>query len=409
MFSNLFVGNHHIQCKPLQDQFIKDSPQKYIIHGTCVIEHASIINTEKEDPPTHKKPHTNKPIVDVIVKHVHRKDHSEISTTQTPHIKNISNSFKFTEYHKQNLNNIYINLTYQTECMGSPQYQCWSSKLEFENETIDNLHVKIDGLLTPDCKIMLNIECTRKEGINCFKMKCENKWLYVYSNNTTEKDWILPQKGTFFLLEKGNYHSSWQTGTYFSPITLKNSKFAQDMIKKINYYEHFLENQLLLTFTKIHENHNMTFTSSWFPIKMMEVPPLMAPTSSVPKIKRDISLHSKIQTGPKLDVVFLLHERVHEYINRVTLKQKCTRYEKQWVYTGDKTIDLVLKDSISDTELSKSLVFMNETGKYGLSMQDHAHLGDWGPGSGASNYQYSISNIGKYTMSVINEFGYYIT
>ena len=406
MFSNLFVGNQYIQCKFLQDIFIKDSPQKYIIHGTFVIEQDSKINIEKEHQPKHKKP-----IVDITLKKpVHRKNHPEITPTQIPNIKNISNSFKFTEYHKQNLNNIYINLAYQTECMGFTHYQCWSSKLEFENEIIDNFHVRIDGIVTPECKPILNRECTLNNGINCFRMICPNKWLYVYTNNSDSKDWLLPRKSTFFLLEKGNYHSSWQAATFLGPITLANIKFTQDVIKKINYYEHFSNSELLLTFSKIHENYNMTFIASWLPVQSIEVP----------KIKRYISLHSKIQTGPELKVIFLLHERVHEYINRVTLEPKLIKYEDQWVYTGNKTVDLVLKDSQSDTKLSKSLIFMRENGntksvdtieggKYGLIMQDRSHLGDWGPEAGASNYQHSISNIGKYTMSVINEFGYHIT
>jgi hypothetical protein len=131
----------------------------------------------------------------------------------------------------------------------------------------------------------------------------------------------------------------------------------------------------------------------------------------VPNLKAYIPLHSKIQTGPTLSERTQLHERIHEYINSDNPKQQKIRNRDQtsYIYTGDKTVDLVLTDSKSDTKLYKSIVFMKETGKYGLIMQDDNHLGDWGPESAPSSYQHITFNIGKYTMSVVNELGYYMT
>jgi len=387
------------------------NPQKYVIYGTFVIEQDSIINIEEKDPETYKNPNIKRPIIDdIFTPTTHGQDYPEIVTTQKPNIKKI---FKFTEYHKQNLNNVYINLTYQTECMGFPQSQCWSSKLEFENETIDNFHVEVAGLFTPNCKIMLNTECTRKQGINCFRMECSNKWLYVHSNSTDEKDWLLPRKSIFFLLKKGNYHSSWQASTLLNPSLLKNNKLVQDVMKKFNYYEHFPENQLLLTFTNVYEFPNKKFFNDkndlwynttdyravWKDVKLLYIN----------KIKNYICIHCKIEARPNVDTSDLLHERVHEYITSKFLGKRIINYRNLELYVGDKTVKLVAQDSKINKKLSKSIFLMRESGRYGLIMQDSNHLGNWGVESSASNYDNVFFNIGKYTMSIINELGYYMT
>lgn len=401
-----------IQYKLIQDysynSLEKDlKPQKFVIHGTIVIEQEhrkkEDSTDEKNYPPKQHLPNTRKHIFDGK-SIVPQKEYREIIITEKPYIKNILKSFKFTEDHKQNLNNIYIDLSSQTECMNFPVYQCWSSKLEFENEIIDNFHLKIDGIVTPDCKLILNSECTREQGIRCFKLTCTNnlenqKNLYVYTSNKDSKDWLQPQKGIFFMLEKGNYHSSWQVGSFLSPVTLENVKLAHNVIQKFNYYEHFSRDEFLLTFTKINEVTNIP-NAFWTPVTQLYLQ----------TIKEYIPLHSTIRTAAGLNAATQLHERVHEYINSGTIGPRFIQYGNRWVYTGSKTVDLVEKDSQFNTELSKSIVFLRETGKKGLLMQDHhGHLGNWGQGAASSSYHHTTFNIGKYTMSVINEQGFYIT
>ena len=263
-----------------------------------------------------------------------------------------------------------------------------------------DVHVKVDAIVTPLCKLFLCPKCFEKFQINGYKMQCKNQQStpYLYVLTSTENGWIMPRNGVFFLLEKGNYHSSWQTDDYLDPITLKNIKTAHNVIKKFNYYEHLEKNEMLLVFTKIYENSRIP-NAVWSDVEHVYIP----------KTNQYIPIHCRIETAPKLNQDDQLHERIHEYINVKTLGPRLINYGETWIYIGDKTVNLVLQDAKSDTKLYKSIVFLKATGKRGLIMQDYGHLGDWGPESTPSSYQHTTFNIGRYTMSVINENGFYMT
>jgi len=379
----IFVGNHYITCKTLPLIQYPPKLQKFVTPHNFVIEQENI---EKQD----------------------------LTENQLETI-DIKNNFTFTEYHKQNLNNVYINLSYQTECTNFTSYQCWSSKLEFENETIDNSYVAVDSIVTPNCRLILHNECTRKQGIKCFRMVCKDtlinkKYLDIYPVDRNSLHIMLPRNGIYFLLEKGNYHSSWQANSFLNPITLKSIKATQDVIKKFNYYEHFPNDELLLVFTTIHEKPNKYDNKAhWLGIKYIYIP----------KIKQYIPIHCIIETRLDLSKKIHLHERIHEYINRAILGPKTIKYRNMWVYTGDKTFKLVAKDVKFYKKLSKSIIFLPKNGsasnatvkdgRYGLIIQDRGHLGNWGPGAAPSSYSQVSFNIGKYTMSIINENGFYMT
>jgi len=382
--------------------------KKFIIHGTFVIEQENNEiedQTDEKDPQPKSKLSKNsnkyKPNGDVIYTVAPPKNYPKLTTTKKTYIKNVAKNFKFTEYHTQNIKNIYINLTSQTECIGSPQYQCWNGILEFENqETVHDIHVKIDAIVTPRCKLMLCPKCFDKFQIKGYKMLCDNSQQntpYLNVLTSTENMWLMPRNGVFFLLEKGNYHSSWQAGNYLNYVTLDNIKTAHNLIKKFNYYEHLEQDEMLLVFTKIYEN---TKISNAFWNAMTHV--------YIPKIRQYIPIHCKIETAPKLEAKTQLHERIHEYINQKALALRLINHGKTWFYTGEKTVNMVLQDLKSNNELSNSLVQLTETGKYGLIMQDHDHLGNWGVEAAPSSYHHVTFNIGKYTMSVINENGFYM-
>ena len=337
-------------------------------------------------------PQTQKPQVPV----------QPVSQTQKPYVydKNISKDFKITDYHRTNLNNVYISLAHQTECIHGKKYQCWSSKLEFIDEIVENVHVEVNGIVDSECKVLLNKQCTEQQGVRCFKMSCDTKkHLYFYTHYKTSQDWILPKGDVFFLLEKGNYHSAWQAApSYLSEINREYIRLAQLEIQKFNYFEHYPMDQLLLVFTKIFEKNignAVWYTDEYVYIK---------------KIDLYIPIHAHIDTGPDKDEGIQLHERIHEYINSVTIKKRQTSHLDKFVYIGNKTVNLVLEDSQYDQALVRQLVFLPKMQRYGLLMQDGGHLGNWGKESAPSNYAYqSVFRLGKYTMSVINEAGYYMT
>ena len=311
-------------------------------------------------------------------------------------------NFIFTDYHKQNLRNLYIDLASQTECINFPQHQCWNGILEFENEErIDNVHVKVDAIVGPKCKLVLYPEGQQKFQINVYKMICEDEErsqsAHIYIPNEEEHTRLRPKNGFFFLLEKGNYHSAWQVGNYYlDPVTRKNIKSAQDVIKKINHYEHLETNEMLLVITKIYEDPAIS-NAHWNNVQFVYIP----------KIQKYVSLYAKIYTAPKLSAEVQLHERIHEYINPSQLKDRLVKYGDKVVYIGNKTVDMVLQDS--NDEPTNHIVFLRQTNKYGLIMQDGGHLGNWGKESCTSSYdQINYFKICKYTMSVINEGGYYI-
>jgi hypothetical protein len=326
-----------------------------------------------------------------------------VSQTQKPHVydKNISKDFKITDYHKINLNNVYISLAHQTECIHNKKYQCWSSKLEFIDEIVENVHVEVSGIVDSKCKVLLNEQCTEQQGVRCFKMSCDTKkYLYFYTHYKNSQEWILPKGDVFFLLEKGNYHSAWQAAPFdLSEINREYIRLAHLEIQKFNYFEHYPMNQLLLVFTKIFEKN--IGNAVWYSDDHVYIK----------KLDLFIPIHAHIDTGPNKDEGIQLHERIHEYINSATTgKHNMIKHLDKFVYIGDKTVNLVLKDSQYDHTLSKQLVFLPKIQRYGLLMQDSGHLGNWGKESAPSNYGYqSVFRLGKYTMSVINEAGYYMT
>jgi len=349
--------------------------------------------TQKPYVPVQPLPQTQKPYVPV----------QPVSQTQKPHVydKNISKNFKITNYHKNNLNNVYISLAHQTECIHAKNYQCWSSKLEFINEIVENVHVQVDGIVNSKCKVLLNKQCTEQQGVRCFKMSCDTKkYLYFYTHYKNSQEWMLPNGDVFFLLEKGNYHSAWQASHfYLSEINREYIRLAHLEIHKFNYFEHYPMDQLLLVFTKIFEKD--IGNAVWYPDDHVYIK----------KLDLYIPIHAHIDTGPNKDEGIQLHERIHEYINSGTTgKHHMINYLDKFVYIGNKTVNLVLKDSQYDHTLSKQLVFLPKMQRYGLFMQDSGHLGNWGKESAPSNYGYqSVFRLGKYTMSVINEAGYYMT
>jgi hypothetical protein len=365
---------------------MQNSPEQYLKHKTFVI-HGTVVLEQKDSEDDDQPPKESEPRI--------------VTRKPNVYIKNIPKNFIFTEYHKKNVKNVYINLAYQTECMRFPQYQCWNGIIEFENgETVDNIHVKIDAIVTPKCKLVLCPKCIQKFQINGYKMLCKdnqhNPYLDVSTSN--ENEWVIPNNGIFFLLEKGNYHSSWQAGTYLDPVTIENIKTAHNVIKKFNYYEHLEKNEMLLVFTTINEVTSIT-NAVWYQVESIHIP----------KIQQFIPIHAKINTAPRLNAATQLHERIHEYINPLSLGKRHIKYENRVVFVGDKTVQLVLKDSKIDTSLRNNIIFVKESGKYGLIMQDSGHLGNWGEESAPSNYGHIIFKMGKYTMSVINEGGFYMT
>jgi hypothetical protein len=348
--------------------------------------------TQRPHAPVQHVPQTQRPHAPV----------QHVPQTQRPRVydQNISKNFIISDHHKGNLNNVYINLAYQTECIHFENYQCWSSKLEFIDEIVENVHVHVDGIVTSKCELVLNKECTQQQGVRCFKMSCDTKkYMYFYTHYKDSNGWMLPNGNVFFLLEKGNYHSSWQAPSYLSQINRENIRRAQTVIQKFNYYQHYPADQLLLVFTKIFQRNIPN--AVWYPDQYVYISTLQA----------YVPLHAHIDSGPDLDAGTQLHERIHEYINPVASLKNMYRYSTDtWVYIGNKTVNLVLEDSKYDHTLSKNLIFLPNIQRYGLLMQDGGHLGDWGKESSPSNYKHQfIFRLGKYTMSVINEAGYYMT
>ena len=352
-----------------------------------------IPQTQKPQVPVQPLPQTQKPYV----------YERPVPQTQKPYVydQNISKDFKITDYHKINLNNVYISLAHQTGCIHHKNYQCWSSKLEFKDEIVENVHVQVDGIVNSKCKVLLNKQCTEHQGVRCFKMSCDiTKYLYFYTHYKNSQGWMLPKGDVFFLLEKGNYHSAWQAApSYLSDINRENIRLAHLEIRKFNYFEHYPMDQLLLVFTQIFEKS--INNAVWYPEQHVYVK----------KLDLYIPIHARIDTGPNKDEGIQLHERIHEYINGITTgKHHMIRHLDKFVYIGNKTVNLVLEDSQYDHTLSKQLVFLPKMQRYGLLMQDNGHLGNWGKESAPSNYGYqSVFRLGKYTMSVINEAGYYMT
>ena len=167
-------------------------------------------------------------------------------------VQTVSRNFQITDYHKKNLKNVYINLTNQIKCVNAEYYECWNSKLDFENEIVENVHVKIDAIVTPECEVLLHEECTRNQGIRCFRMVCDKqKYLYFYTHHQNSNNWLLPKNNVFFLLKKGNYHSSWQAATYLSHVNRENMISTQALIQNINYFEYYPMDQLFLVFVKV--------------------------------------------------------------------------------------------------------------------------------------------------------------
>jgi hypothetical protein len=155
---------------------------------------------------------------------------------------------------------------------------------------------------------------------------------------------------------------------------------------------------MLLVITKIYEDPAIS-NAQWNNVQFVYIP----------KIQKYVALHAKIYTGPGQSAAIQLHERIHEYINPIHLKDRLVQYGDKVLYIGDKTVDMVLQDSKVNTELTSRIVFLRQTGKYGLIMQDGGHLGNWGKESCPSSYdQIDYFKRCKYTMSVINEGGYYI-
>ena len=365
-----------------------NKPFKFILYGHIVIKQEQ---NDTETPTPQKKHH--KPIIT-----------PQTQKTHTPSVKTISKNFKFTENHKRTLKNVYINLDYQTECNNFNHIQCWISKLEFEDgEIIDDVHVKVDGIVTPECKLMLCQKCIQKYGINGYKMLCEhqkhNPYLYFFTPDRNSNAWLMPQNGVFFLLEKGNYHSAWQEGSFLGEINRQSVKAAQNVIKKFNYCEHFPQDELFLVFTQIYEVKDRT-NAIWFSRKSV----------SVLGGKINLPIHAFIHSAPNHNPETHLHERIHEYINNINNNDiRQIKYDNKWVYTGEKTVSLVREDAKNNPTLYSNIIFLPNLGKYGLIMQDHGHLGDWGTEASPSSYNHVNFKIGKYTMSVINEAGYYMT
>jgi hypothetical protein len=366
--------------------------------------------TQKPQVPVQPVPQTQKPYVyeqPVPQTQKPQVPVQPVPQTQKPYVydQNISKDFKISDYHKINLNNVYISLAHQTGCRHHKNYQCWSSKLEFIDEIVENVHVKVDGIVSSECKVLLNKQCTEHQGVRCFKMSCDiKKYLYFYTHYKDSQEWILPNGDVFFLLEKGNYHSAWQAAPfYLSDINRENIRLAHLEIRKFNYFEHYPMDQLLLVFTQIFEKS--INNAVWYPEKHVYVK----------KLGLYIPIHARIDTGPNKDEGIQLHERIHEYINSLTTGKNMISpahhmISDKFLYIGNKTVNLVLEDSQYDHTLSKQLVFIPKMQRYGLIMQDSGHLGNWGKESAPSNYGYqSVFRLGKYTMSVINEAGYYMT
>ena len=472
LFSILYlsVGVQNSSSQKLEPQLFSDNKIKFVIYGNLVVEQENT-DTEQPPPPNPQKPiitfqkkHTRKqekptrkqrkiarkqdpdmfepldkeifgppldkemiepldkvifePLDKVIFEPLDKDeiveplDKDEIVEPPTdnisipPPVKTVLPDFNFTELHKKTLKNVYINLAYQTECNNFMHFQCWNSKLEFEDgEIIDDIHVKIDGIVTPGCKLLLCPKCTQKYGIRGYKMVCDNNpynpFLSFFPPTKNTHAWLMPRNGVFFMLEKGNYHSAWQENNFLGQTNRQNIKAAQDVIKKFNYCKHVPKDELLLVITKIHEVTNRS-NALWFAEKSVNM------VNEGEMIS--LPIHCYIHTGANLDAGIQLHERVHEYINPYSLHSKVVKYgDELLVYMGEKTVALVKEDAKIDHTLEKNIIFIPKLGKYGLILQDVGHLGNWGTDASPSSYHHqSTFKIGKYTMSVINESGYYM-
>ena len=228
----------------------------------------------------------------------------------------------------------------------------------------------------------------------------QNPYLSFFPPTINSHAWLTPRNGVFFMLEKGNYHSSWQENNYLGHINRENIKAAQEVIKKFNYCKYIPKDELFLVFTKIDEVKNRTnaIWTSKRSVNMVNKGKIVS-----------LPMHCHIRTAPNLNTGTQLHERIHEYIHSGSIDPRVVYKGDQVIYMGEKTVALVKEDAKNDHTLHEKMIFIPSLGKYGLIMQDAGHLGNWGTDASPSSYHHqSTFKIGRYTMSVINESGYYM-
>jgi hypothetical protein len=173
---------------------------------------------------------------------------------------------------------------------------------------------------------------------------------------------------------------------------------TQEIIKKINIFSRFPMDELYLTFTTVNacnDKRLCTGSSFWKNLQKRENNYV---TEALVRIDKD-----------HFYLGLFLHERIHEYINYEN-SFLIRRHNLPPVYIGDKTVRLAIDDYNSGNfEYTNMLVQIN--GRYGLVMQDGAHLGNWGVGSTPSSYHHIRNDfyIGKYVISVMEEIGYKFT
>jgi hypothetical protein len=228
----------------------------------------------------------------------------------------------------------------------------------------------------------------------------QNPYLSFFPPTINSHAWLTPRNGVFFMLEKGNYHSSWQENNYLGHINRENIKAAQEVIKKFNYCKYIPKDELFLVFTKIDEVTNRTnaIWTSKRSVNMVNEGKIVS-----------LPMHCHIRTAPNLNAGIQLHERIHEYIYPGSIDPRVVYKGDQVIYMGEKTVALVKEDAKNDHTLHEKMIFIPRLGKYGLIMQNAGHLGNWGTDASPSSYHHqSTFKIGRYTMSVINESGYYM-
>ena len=247
-------------------------------------------------------------------------------------------------------------------------------------------------------------KCPRQTEDNaaCFKRVCKKSSSFILINKNNKPDWTNPDE-VYFENYEGNYHSSWQHDLS-KPIKdnqYLNMEQVQEVMKKVNINSNYPMNELILTFNIVGsciDNFNCDGYSTYL-ITEYKDQTYTQVAKSVIKIDKNHFL-----------LGLLLHERIHEFINPVTLRKfMIKRNSLPPVYIGDRTVELIMNDYNSrNLQLNINNIIVNINGRYGLVLQDAGHLGNWGIESSPSSYNHVRNTlfIGKYAISVMKEAGY---
>jgi hypothetical protein len=314
---------------------------------------------------------------------------------------------------------VIISLENQKKCKEINQ-QCWEVYVKEKDQTIVLKEFPVQPILgnnVNDGCILSKTKCPYTQFKRCFRLNCHTPQYIL----THEYKYVL--FNTYFALQTGNYHSSWQSDYQLEPQYISCLENVQPVIKSINtwsFLNEAVEPDMYLLLTYVKAIPDSRRINSIFNYHKYYLWPPQRLSSINNHVWLSVQHTIRFQTYNRLGfrggcIGETMHERLHEFISSVMMKMTKTtttmNYNNKVVhlFNGASTLAAVIKTISTTPGLEKYLVTYNNSNW--LILQDGSHLGAWGDdGATHSSYDhYSEQPILKeYILTTLNDLGFFI-